>query len=83
MAVGLAIAFAVHAALHSPATYAVGILAFSLAMLVASSLQVTNQWDKAVVLRMERFQALRGPGLFLTVPILGSSELRTKCKQHN
>jgi regulator of protease activity HflC (stomatin/prohibitin superfamily) len=34
------------------------------------AVQVANQWEKAVVLRMGKFQALRGPGLFWVTPIL-------------
>lgn len=69
MGVGLAIAFAANAAFHGLAPYGVAAGAFVVAMLAASSVQVANQWDKAVVLRMGRFQALRGPGLFFIVPI--------------
>ena len=32
--------------------------------------KVANQWEKAVVLRFGRFVGLRGPGLFLIVPIV-------------
>lgn len=35
-----------------------------------ASLQVGSQWEKAVVLRAGRFRALRGPGVFMIVPIL-------------
>lgn len=41
-----------------------------LACLAASSVQVANQWDRAVILRLGRFRALRGPGLFFLIPII-------------
>ena len=47
-------------------------LSIILASLVSSALQVANQWDRAVVLRLGRFQALRGPGLFFIIPIMDS-----------
>lgn len=53
-------------------SYVVGGVAFLLAAIVASSIKIANQWDKAVVLRMGRFEALRGPGLFFIVPIVDS-----------
>lgn len=37
---------------------------------IASSINIANQWEKAVVLRMGKYQGLKGPGLFLIIPIL-------------
>ncbi len=34
------------------------------------SLKVANQWERAVVLRFGKFQGLKGPGLFVLVPIV-------------
>lgn len=67
---GLGIAFALGGGSPGGLSYTVGIAAFLLAALTASALKVANQWDRAVVLRMGRFQALRGPGLFFIVPIV-------------
>src|SRR4030043_162692 len=39
-------------------------------ILFASSIQIVDQWDKAVVLRMGKYKGLRGPGIFLIIPIL-------------
>lgn len=33
-------------------------------------LKVANQWEKAVVLRLGKFQGLRGPGLFWIIPLV-------------
>ena len=40
------------------------------AALVASALKVADQWNRAVVLRLGRFRALKGPGLFVIIPII-------------
>ncbi|MDJ0784307.1 MAG: slipin family protein [Desulfosarcinaceae bacterium] len=40
------------------------------AALVASAFRIAQQWEKAVVLRMGKFRGLRGPGLFIVVPII-------------
>jgi len=37
---------------------------------VASSIKYTDQWEKAVLLRLGRFRGLRGPGFFGVLPIL-------------
>src|SRR5690242_15837704 len=34
------------------------------------SLQVAAQWEEAIVLRMGRFHALRGPGAFWILPLV-------------
>ncbi len=40
------------------------------ALLIAPSMQIAYQWERAVVLRFGRFQALRKPGVFLVVPVI-------------
>ncbi len=72
MAAGLAIGSAVHGSAPGGATYAIGALVFVVALVVSSAMQIANQWDRAVVLRMGRFQSLRGPGLFFIVPVIDS-----------
>lgn len=39
-------------------------------LLIGSSIKIADQWEKAIVLRMGRFSGLKGPGIFLIVPIL-------------
>ncbi|MBR9988406.1 MAG: slipin family protein, partial [Gemmatimonadetes bacterium] len=39
-------------------------------VLLASSLKFADQWEKAVVLRLGRYQGLRGPGFFAVIPII-------------
>jgi len=39
---------------------------------VLFAIRVADQWEKAVVLRMGRFQGLRGPGMFYVIPIVDS-----------
>jgi regulator of protease activity HflC (stomatin/prohibitin superfamily) len=41
-----------------------------LGVFIPQSLMMANQWERAVVLRMGRLQAVRGPGVFLIIPIL-------------
>ena len=39
-------------------------------ILLASTIQIANQWEKAVVLRIGKFKGLKGPGIFFIVPIV-------------
>jgi regulator of protease activity HflC (stomatin/prohibitin superfamily) len=53
-----------------PAWFVVaGILAV-IAILIPRALMMANQWENAVVLRLGRLRAIRGPGLFLIVPFV-------------
>ncbi len=44
--------------------------AIVLASVVSSAIQVADQWSRAVVLRLGKFHSLRGPGLFLIIPLI-------------
>jgi regulator of protease activity HflC (stomatin/prohibitin superfamily) len=46
----------------------IGLVIFSL--LLSSSINIANQWEKAIVLRMGKFIGLRGPGFFVIIPIV-------------
>jgi regulator of protease activity HflC (stomatin/prohibitin superfamily) len=41
-----------------------------ISLLIASSIQIADQWEKAVVLRMGKYSGLKGPGLFFIIPII-------------
>ncbi|MFN8240034.1 MAG: slipin family protein [Bacteroidales bacterium] len=44
--------------------------AIIVSFLVAGSIQIADQWEKAVVLRMGKFKGQKGPGLFFIIPIV-------------
>ncbi|MDE2800325.1 MAG: slipin family protein [Gemmatimonadota bacterium] len=39
-------------------------------LFIAATLKISDQWEKAVVLRMGKFIGLKGPGWFLIIPII-------------
>jgi len=53
--------------LRSPIPVIVAILAGIVAM---QSPKIARQWDRAIVLRLGKFQAMQGPGLFWIVPFI-------------
>src|SRR5476651_2294978 len=53
-----------------PALYIAAGLLIVLALLIPSALMMANQWENAVVLRLGKLHAIRGPGLFLIVPFI-------------
>src|SRR5688572_29537786 len=40
-----------------------------LGLIAALSPRVAKQWEKAIVLRLGRYQGMRGPGLFWVIPM--------------
>lgn len=67
---GLAFAYAAYANSDFEEALWIGIGSFVIAGLAYYSIKVANQWERVVVLRLGRFQALRGPGLFFVIPII-------------
>lgn len=43
---------------------------FILSCFITSSIKIADQWEKAVVLRMGKYRGLKGPGLFIIIPII-------------
>jgi regulator of protease activity HflC (stomatin/prohibitin superfamily) len=44
--------------------------ALVVSVLIASSIQIADQWEKAVVLRMGKYSGLKGPGIFFIIPVI-------------
>jgi hypothetical protein len=70
------IAGAIGAALVGGALFLAGlrpelaaIPAVAVGLFLASSIKYTDQWEKAVLLRLGRYAGLRGPGYFAVIPI--------------
>jgi regulator of protease activity HflC (stomatin/prohibitin superfamily) len=57
---------------ESPLAYSLAALLFVCAILVRLSLLMAKQWERAVVLRLGKLHAIRGPGMFVIVPFVDS-----------
>lgn len=66
---GAAGGFFLSAAMHSMFVLGAGVLA---GIVLCRAPQVAQQWERAVVLRLGRYQGLRGPGVFWLVPFVDS-----------
>lgn len=67
---GFALAFAISSDLSSSASTAIITVFSAIGIIVAWATKVANQWSRAVVLRLGKFQSLRGPGIFFIIPII-------------
>jgi len=51
---------------------AVAVVGLMVAALWSMSAKLVAEWDRAVVLRLGRFRAVKGPGLFMIIPFIDS-----------
>ena len=70
LGIGAALAYARFRVAGNFEAGVIGVCAFVLAIVVSSAIQVADQWDRAVILRLGHFHSLRGPGLFFIIPVL-------------
>jgi regulator of protease activity HflC (stomatin/prohibitin superfamily) len=68
--IGVGLAYAVYSVTASLQSIWIGVIALAVAAIVSSAIQIANQWEKAVVLRLGHFRSLQGPGLFFIIPII-------------
>jgi regulator of protease activity HflC (stomatin/prohibitin superfamily) len=67
---GVALAYGLYETVGTAAAIAALVVAIVAGAFVARAVQVAAAWDRAVVLRLGKFRALRGPGLFGIIPII-------------
>jgi regulator of protease activity HflC (stomatin/prohibitin superfamily) len=72
----LLIAWAFESHGHSYLAGAVVIKGAILALLVNIAIKVADQWERMVILRLGRFHALKGPGVFFIIPIVDTVPYR-------
>ena len=70
LGIGVGLAYAVYSVTANLQSIWIGVIALAAAAIVASAIQIANQWEKAVVLRLGHFRSLQGPGLFFIIPII-------------
>jgi regulator of protease activity HflC (stomatin/prohibitin superfamily) len=73
LAAGGAVAFAIYGSAAVASGAWIGVLAFAIAFFVSLAIKVANQWEKVVILRLGKFRALEGPGLFFIIPVIDST----------
>jgi len=61
--------WAIGSAIRAPEAAAAGAL---IGLYLLFAIRVADQWEKVAVLRLGRYRGLRGPGLFIVIPIVDS-----------
>jgi len=70
LGVGIALAYSTHGLSTAPESLWLVAIAAFVALIASSAIKVADQWDRAVILRLGKFRALKGPGLFYIIPII-------------
>src|ERR1700733_5256798 len=70
MGIGGALAYLRFKAGDNMGAGGIGVGFFVVALIVSAAIQVADQWDRVVILRLGHFHALKGPGLFFIIPAI-------------
>lgn len=62
--------FAVHPGAANPASAGLYFLWVLVSLIVAAAFRVAAQWEKALIFRLGKFQAVKGPGMFTVLPLV-------------
>jgi hypothetical protein len=54
----------------APLPWSMAVTTLLILLILAASIRIADQWEKAVVLRMGKFTGLKGPGIFFIIPII-------------
>jgi len=73
--VGLAISFFIGQGGREVYAVVFGVVWLVLDVIVASAIRLAAQWEKAVVFRLGKFQTIKGPGLFMIIPLIDQIRL--------
>jgi regulator of protease activity HflC (stomatin/prohibitin superfamily) len=68
--VGAAAAWPIRVSVGAAPAAGFEVLVLVAAASLAAAIKIASQWERAVVLRLGRFRALNGPGLFFIIPIV-------------
>jgi regulator of protease activity HflC (stomatin/prohibitin superfamily) len=68
--VGICVAYIVNGDLSSSSSMTIVGLFALVGVLVGWSTKVATQWSRAIVLRLGKYQSMKGPGIFFIIPII-------------
>ena len=51
---------------------AITVIVVAILLILARSVRIASEWQRAVILRLGRFRAVAGPGIYLVFPFIDS-----------
>lgn len=70
LALGIGLSYSLFGSIDKTGNTLFIAFSFVIAFLVSSAIKIADPWDRAVVLRLGKFNVLKGPGLFFIVPVI-------------
>ena len=70
LALGGGMAYALYGTALNSGNLVTWVITFVTALVVSLAIQIADQWERVVILRLGKFRALKGPGLFFIIPIV-------------
>ena len=68
--IGFGVALAVYGEVSSSGSMVIEAVFALIGALIAWSTKVANQWSRAIVLRLGKYQSMQGPGIFFIIPVI-------------
>ena len=68
--IGFCVALAVYGEVSSSGSLVIEAVFALIGALIAWSTKVANQWSRAIVLRLGKYQSMQGPGIFFIIPVI-------------
>ena len=68
--IGCVLAFVIYNVTANMESQWIAAISFVIALFVSLAIKVADQWERVVILRLGKFRSLKGPGLFLIIPII-------------
>ena len=70
LGIGGGLAYAMYGVTANAESAWIGVITFVVALVVSLAIKVADQWERVVILRLGKFRALKGPGLFFIIPVI-------------
>ena len=68
--IGCVLAFVIYNVTANMESQWIAAISFVIALFVSLAIKVADQWERVIILRLGKFRSLKGPGLFLIIPII-------------
>lgn len=72
LGLGIGLAYYYNSYYGDAASFWIGVIFFIIALFISASIKIAKEWERAIVLRLGKYYSLRGPGIFLIIPIIDS-----------
>lgn len=70
LGIGCVLAFVIYNVTANMESQWIAAISFVIALFVSLAIKVADQWERVIILRLGKFRSLKGPGLFLIIPII-------------